>query len=58
MAGLVLISALAVPVAPESDDDVEEGKGKNGRLTALLGLAKMPTRVGLLSEAVSVATNY
>lgn len=54
LAGLVLISALAVPVASESDNDLDEGKGKNGRLTALLGLSKMPTRVGLLKEAVSI----
>jgi translation initiation factor 3 subunit A len=53
LAGLVLISALAVPVAPEFEDQVGEGKGRNGRLTALLGLSKMPTRVGLLNEAVS-----
>ncbi|KAF8587340.1 hypothetical protein K439DRAFT_1407722 [Ramaria rubella] len=53
LAGIVLISALAVPVASEVDEDVEEGKGKNGRLTALLGLSKMPTRVGLLKEALS-----
>ncbi|KAF8527868.1 hypothetical protein BU17DRAFT_38847 [Hysterangium stoloniferum] len=53
LAGLVLISALAVPVTPESEDEVEEGKGRNGRLTALLALSKMPTRVGLLNEALS-----
>ena len=29
-------------------------KGKNARLTALLGLSRMPTRSGLLKDAVSL----
>ena len=53
LAGQVLVSALAVPVGQQTDDTAEEGKGKNARLTALLGLSKMPTRTGLLKDAVS-----
>ena len=56
LAGLVLISALAIPVGPESEESVEDGKGKNGRLAALLGLSKMPTRAGLLKEAVRLSS--
>lgn len=52
LAGQVLISALAVPVGAKSLDG-EDGKGKNQRLTALLGLTKTPTRSGLLKDAVS-----
>jgi len=52
LAGLVLISALAVPLPAEGDDDAEEGKTRTTRLSALLSLSKMPTRVGLLNEAV------
>lgn len=56
LAGQVLISALAVPTSvSESDGEAEDGKGRNGRLTALLGLAKLPTRAGLLQEAVSIS---
>lgn len=54
LAGLVLVSALAVPVGVEvSEDAPEELKGRNARLTALLGLGKTPTRAGMLKEAVS-----
>ena len=50
LAGQVLVSALAVPVGLQADD--EDVKGRNGRLTALLGLAKTPTRSRLLKDAV------
>ncbi|GJE94121.1 hypothetical protein PsYK624_102890 [Phanerochaete sordida] len=50
LAGQVLVSALAVPVGSKSDED---GKGKNQRLTALLGLTKTPTRQNLLRDALS-----
>jgi translation initiation factor 3 subunit A len=53
LAGQVLVSALAVPVGQHAEETAEEGKGKNARLTALLGLSKMPTRTGLLKDAVS-----
>ncbi len=56
LAGQVLISALAVPVGQETDEAVEETKGKNARLTALLGLSRMPTRTGLLKEAVCLSS--
>lgn len=52
LAGLVLVSALAIPVSLIDGED-EEVKGKSARLTALLGLSKPPTRSGLLREAVS-----
>ncbi|KIJ67327.1 hypothetical protein HYDPIDRAFT_173905 [Hydnomerulius pinastri MD-312] len=51
LAGQVLVSALAVPVGLHGDED--EGKGKSGRLAALLGLTKAPTRAGLLKDALS-----
>lgn len=58
LAGQVLVSALAVPVGQESEEiGGEEGKGRVARLTALLGLAKAPTRTGLLKEAVSFFCN-
>jgi translation initiation factor 3 subunit A len=53
LAGQVLVSALAVPVGSKAADSGEDGKGKNQRLTALLGLTKTPTRNGLLKDAVS-----
>ncbi|KAI0919910.1 hypothetical protein AcV5_001857 [Taiwanofungus camphoratus] len=54
LAGQVLVSALAVPVGLQGEESVaEEGKGKNARLTALLGLSKMPTRTGLLKDALA-----
>ena len=55
LAGQVLVSALAVPVGLH---EVEEVKGKNARLTALLGFSKMPTRAGLLKDAVSAASHF
>lgn len=58
LAGQVLISALAVPVGTQAEESAaEEGKGKNGRLTALLGLSKTPTRAGLLKDAVCRSTS-
>ena len=54
LAGQVLVSALAVPVGIPAADSTEELKGKNARLTALLGLTRMPSRSGLLQDAVSV----
>lgn len=54
LAGLVLLSALAVPIGAEQREAEEDGgKGRNSRLTALLGLTKMPTRQGLLKDALS-----
>jgi translation initiation factor 3 subunit A len=52
LAGQVLVSALAVPVNQKAAESVEEVKGRAGRLTSLLGLAKTPTRTGLLKDAV------
>lgn len=76
LAGLVLLSALAVPISHETsgspvdvnesdiaftdsitERDGKEVKGRNGRLVALLGLARMPSRRGLLRDAVCV-TRY
>lgn len=51
LAGQVLVSALAVPVGSRTEE-LDELKGKNVRLTSLLGLARMPTRSGLLKDAV------
>ncbi|KAJ3552544.1 hypothetical protein NM688_g4097 [Phlebia brevispora] len=54
LAGQVLISALAVPVGSKAvEGAAEDSKGKNTRLTALLGLNKTPTRAGLLRDALS-----
>ncbi|EJD40818.1 hypothetical protein AURDEDRAFT_115692 [Auricularia subglabra TFB-10046 SS5] len=54
LAGLVLLSALAVPIGAEDREAEEDaGKGRNSRLTSLLGLNKMPTRAGLLKDALS-----
>lgn len=53
LAGQVLVSALAVPVGQHAEETAEEGKGKNARLSALLGLSKTPTRTGLLKDALS-----
>ena len=50
----VLVSALAVPVGIQGEEGAEETKGKNARLSALLGLTRTPTRTSLLREAVSV----
>jgi len=55
LCGQVLISALAVPVGHAADES-EEVKGKNARLNALLGLTRIPTRSGLLKDAVSSLT--
>jgi translation initiation factor 3 subunit A len=52
LAGQVLVSALAVPVNQKAEEAVEEVKGRTGRLTALLGLTKTPTRNRLLKDAV------
>ena len=52
LAGQVLVSALAVPVGLHTEEP-DELKGKNARLTALLGLTRMPSRSGLLKDAVS-----
>ncbi|KAF9005007.1 hypothetical protein BDQ17DRAFT_1353614 [Cyathus striatus] len=52
LAGQVLVSTLAVPVGLHTDEP-EELKGKNARLSALLGLSRMPTRSGLLKDALS-----
>lgn len=57
LAGLVLVSALAVPIGAEGEDGQDETKGRNARLTALIGLSKMPTRAGLLKEAVSLESH-
>jgi hypothetical protein len=42
LSGQVLMSALAAPVGQHAEEIAEDGKGKNGRLTALLGLPKTP----------------
>jgi translation initiation factor 3 subunit A len=52
LAAQVLVSALAVPVGLHTEEP-DELKGKNAKLTALLGLTRMPTRSGLLKDAVS-----
>ncbi|GLB42801.1 putative RNA-binding component of the eukaryotic translation initiation factor 3 (eIF-3) complex, which is involved in protein synthesis of a specialized repertoire of mRNAs and, together with other initiation factors, stimulates binding of mRNA and methionyl-tRNAi to the 40S ribosome [Lyophyllum shimeji] len=52
LAGQVLVSALAVPVGLHTEEQ-DELKGKNARLSALLGLTKVPTRAGLLKDALS-----
>lgn len=54
LAGQVLVSALAVPVGVHADESVvvEDGKGKNNRLSSLLRLARVPTRAGLLRDAL------
>ncbi|PPQ90337.1 hypothetical protein CVT25_007739 [Psilocybe cyanescens] len=52
LAAQVLVSALAVPVGLHTEEP-DELKGKNARLTALLGLSRMPTRSGLLKDALS-----
>ena len=58
LAAQVLVSALAVPVGLQTEEP-DELKGKNARLTALLGLSRMPTRSGLLKDAVSlIAFHY
>lgn len=54
LAGQVLVSTLAVPVGLHTEQQ-DELKGKNARLTALLGLTRMPSRSGLLKDAVSVS---
>ncbi|KAH7925748.1 hypothetical protein BV22DRAFT_1033670 [Leucogyrophana mollusca] len=51
LAGQVLVSALAVPVGAQVEE--EENKSKSGRLAALLGLTKPPTRAGLLKDALA-----
>ncbi|KAG6861043.1 hypothetical protein C0995_004544 [Termitomyces sp. Mi166 len=52
LAGQVLVSALAVPVGLTNEEH-DELKGKNARLAALLNLTKVPTRAGLLKDALS-----
>ena len=54
LAGQVLVSALAVPVGVHADEGavVEDGKGKNNRLSSLLRLSRVPTRAGLLRDAL------
>jgi len=51
LAAQVLVSTLAVPVGLQAEE-AEELKGKSARLTALLGLTRVPTRSGLLRDAV------
>ncbi|CCL98379.1 uncharacterized protein FIBRA_00374 [Fibroporia radiculosa] len=55
LAGQVLVSALAVPVGLQGEESIaaDESKGKNSRLSALLGLSKTPTRSSLLRDALS-----
>ena len=55
LAAQVLVSALAVPVGLQTEEP-DELKAKNARLTALLGLSRMPTHSGLLKDAVSLFT--
>jgi translation initiation factor 3 subunit A len=56
LAGQVLVSALAVPVGSKGLDGAEDGRNRNSRLTALLGLTRTPTRSGLLKDAVRSMT--
>ncbi|CAE6352828.1 unnamed protein product [Rhizoctonia solani] len=53
LAGQVLVSALAVPVGVESEEESSASRRNNTRLTALLGLSKPPTRSGLLKDALA-----
>lgn len=50
LAGLVLLSALAVPIQSDSQ---EASTGKVARLTSLLGMSKMPNRALLLASALA-----
>ncbi|TFK68922.1 hypothetical protein BDN72DRAFT_888419 [Pluteus cervinus] len=52
LAGQVLVSTLAVPVGLQVEE-AGENRGKNTRLSSLLGLTKTPTRSGLLKDALS-----
>lgn len=56
LAGQVLVSALAVPVGLQTQEP-DELKGKSARLTALLGLTRVPTRPGLLKDAVRTGSH-
>lgn len=59
LAGQVLVSALAVPVGLQGvDGSAEDGKTRNSRLTALLGLTKAPNRKGLLADAVRIVFHH
>ena len=49
LGGLLIYSLAGEPLVVNA----EEGKGKNARLTALIGLSKMPAHTGLLKDAVS-----
>lgn len=51
LAGLVLISALAIPV---TDGEEEESRGKGARLASLVGFSKPPKRSSLLRDAVCI----
>ncbi|QRW09986.1 eukaryotic translation initiation factor 3 subunit A [Ceratobasidium sp. AG-Ba] len=53
LAGQVLVSALAVPVGVDNEEESTASRRNNARLTALLGLSKTPTRSGLLKEALA-----
>ncbi|GAA6043545.1 hypothetical protein JCM8097_001215 [Rhodosporidiobolus ruineniae] len=59
LASLVLLSALAVPLGSGVDSakriDGEEGesKGRIGRLASLIGLGSVPTRAGLINDALN-----
>ncbi|KAH7333951.1 hypothetical protein B0J17DRAFT_771043 [Rhizoctonia solani] len=53
LAGQVLVSALAVPVGIENEEESSSSRRNNTRLTALLGLSKPPTRSGLLRDALA-----
>jgi translation initiation factor 3 subunit A len=53
LAGLVLLSALAVPLHSESQ---EQSTSKVSRLISLLGMTKMPNRASLLASALASCT--
>lgn len=53
LAGLVLLSALAIPIHCETN---EQSHHKVSRLIALLGMSKMPTRSSLLASALGSCT--
>ncbi|KZS87690.1 hypothetical protein SISNIDRAFT_419271 [Sistotremastrum niveocremeum HHB9708] len=53
LAGIVLVSALAVPLHADQNSVDPASSGRVSRLTALLGLSKTPTRAGLLASALA-----
>ncbi|CCG80597.1 Eukaryotic translation initiation factor 3 subunit A [Taphrina deformans PYCC 5710] len=57
LGSIALLSALAIPVLKENRgrgvaQDLDDNKGKNNRLAALLNMSSAPTRASLLKEAL------